>query len=630
MPGYNGKILHVDLTSQSITIEEPPDSFYRLYGGGSAMGTYYLLKHMPARADPLGPDNILTLFTGPPTGAAVSGQSRVSANAKSPVTGGIGDAQAGGFWPAHFKRTGFDGLVIRGVAKQPVYLWVHDGEAELRDASHLWGKITGQVESALRDDLGDQKVEVMQVGPAGEKLVRFANIINMSNRANGRTGMGAVMASKNLKAIAIKGTLTPQFHDPAALQALASWGAKNFEESDVFGMGMYGTAEVVATQHEDGGLPTRNWTSGVFEGYEPISGETMSKTVLKKRDTCYACVVRCKRVVEITEGNYQVDPRYGGPEYETLATFGSFCGVDNLAAISKANEICNKYGMDTISCGATIAWAMDCYEQGLLTSQDTGGLELKFGNAAAVVTLTEQIANRDGFGDILAEGSARAAEKFGPAAQDLVVAVKKHELPAHMPEAKRSLALIYAVNPYVADHQSHEHDPSYTPDWCYTERMAEVGLLDPQPPDNLNAQKVRYSLYTQWIYNAMNSLCVCQFVFGSAWQLYSAGQFAELVRAATGWDFNLFELMKIGERTVNLQRAFNAREGFTKTDDTLPKKLFKSRKGGPTDGISIPPEQLENALGKYYQMAGWDREGRPTSIKLEELGIGWVAELMNS
>jgi len=356
----------------------------------------------------------------------------------------------------------------------------------------------------------------------------------------------------------------------------------------------------------------------------------MSKTVLKKRDTCYACVVRCKRVVEITEGNYQVDPRYGGPEYETLATFGSFCGVDNLAAISKANEICNKYGMDTISCGATIAWAMDCYEQGLLTSQDTGGLELKFGNAAAVVTLTEQIANRDGFGDILAEGSARAAEKFGPAAQDLVVAVKKHELPAHMPEAKRSLALIYAVNPYGADHQSHEHDPSYTPDWCYTERMAEVGLLDPQPPDNLNAQKVRYSLYTQWIYNAMNSLCVCQFVFGSAWQLYSAGQFAELVRAATGWDFNLFELMKIGERTVNLQRAFNAREGFTKTDDTLPKKLFKSRKGGPTDGISIPPEQLENALGKYYQMAGWDREGRPTSIKLEELGIGWVAELMNS
>jgi len=207
MPGFNGKILHVDLTSQTITIEEPPETFYRLYGGGSAMGTYYLLKHMPAGADPLGPDNILTLFTGPPTGAAVSGQSRVSANAKSPVTGAIGDAQAGGFWPAHFKRTGFDGIVIQGKAAHPVYLWIHNGEAQLRDAAHLWGKITGEVEAAIRDELGDHKIEVMQVGPAGEKLVRFANIINMSNRANGRTGMGAVMGSKNLKAIAIKGTI---------------------------------------------------------------------------------------------------------------------------------------------------------------------------------------------------------------------------------------------------------------------------------------------------------------------------------------------------------------------------------------------------------------------------------------
>ena len=629
MPGYNGKILHVDLSSQSITIEQPPDSFYRLYGGGSAMGTYYLLKNMPAGADPLGPDNMLTLFTGPPTGAAVSGQSRVSAIAKSPVTGAIGDAQAGGFWPATFKRTGFDGIVIRGKSETPVYLWIHDGEAELRDASHLWGKITGEVQAAIQDELGDNKIEVMQVGPAGENLVRFASIINMSNRANGRTGMGAVMGSKNLKAIAIKGTQKTEFHDLAALKELARWGAKNFEESDVFTMGLYGTAETVAPQQEDGGLPTRNWTSGVFEGFEPITGETMSETILKDRDTCYACVVRCKRVVEITEGEYRVDPHYGGPEYETLATFGSYCGVDDLAAISKANEFCNKYGMDTISCGATIAWAMDCYEQGLITSQDTGGIELNFGNAATIVALTEQIAKREGFGDILAEGSARAAEKFGSAAQDLVVAVKKHEVPAHMPEVKRSLALIYAANPYGADHQSHEHDPNYTPDWSYTDRMAEIGLLDPQPPDNLNAQKVRFSLYTQWMYSAMNSLCVCQFVFGAAWQLYSAGQFAELVRAATGWDFNLFELMKIGERTLNLQRAFNAREGFTKADDTLPKKLFQPRKGGPSDGIFVPPEQLDNALDMYYEMSGWDNEGRPTRLKLEELGIGWVADTIN-
>ena len=247
--------------------------------------------------------------------------------------------------------------------------------------------------------------------------------------------------------------------------------------------------------------------------------------------------------------------------------------------------------MDTISCGATIAWAMDCYEQGLITSQDTGGLELNFGNAAAVVTLTQQIANREGFRRHTGRRfRPRSPQKLGPTTQDLVVAVKKHELPAHMPEAKRSLALIYAVNPYGADHQSHEHDPSYTPDWCYSDRMAEVGLLDPQPPDNLNAQKVRYSLYTQWIYNAMNSLCVCQFIFGSAWRLYSTGQFAELVRAATGWDLQPLRTHE-DRRTYRptCSARFNAREGFTKANNTLPQKLPQPRKGGPTDGVFIPP-----------------------------------------
>jgi aldehyde:ferredoxin oxidoreductase len=628
--GYNSKVLHVNLTTQTITIEEPSDSFYRLYGGGSAMGCYYLLKQMPGHVDPLGPDNVLTIFVSPVTGAPIPGQSRVSICAKSPLSGAIGDSQGGGFWPAHFKMTGFDGMVITGKAEKPVYLWLHDGIAELRDATRLWGHITGDVEREIQKELQDESIAVLQIGPAGEKLVRFASIINMCNRANGRTGMGAVMSSKNLKAIAIRGKQKPTFHDPSKIKDLARWGAEHFKESDVYGLGIFGTANVLEVQQGLGGLPTRNWTSGDFEGHEAINGVALRETILKERDTCFACVVRCKRVVEITDGDYKVDPQYGGPEYETLAAFGSYCGVNNLAAISKANEICNQYGMDTISCGATIAWAMDCYEHGIINSQDTGGIQLKFGNAAAMVKMVELIAKREEFGDVLAEGSARAAAKFGPVAEDLLVTVKKQELPFHMPEAKRSLALIYAINPYGADHQSHEHDTSYTSEAGYSDRMAEIGLMEPQPLQDLSAQKVRYSLYTQWVYSALNSFSVCQFVYGPAWHLYSTGQFVELIRAATGWNFSLFELMKIGERLVNMQRAFNAREGFTSADDTLPKKLFRPLVGGPTNGVAIPQEQFTNALQTYYQMAGWDQNGCPTRAKLDELGIGWVSELIES
>ncbi|OQY19968.1 MAG: aldehyde ferredoxin oxidoreductase, partial [Anaerolineaceae bacterium 4572_32.1] len=272
--GYNGKILHADLTSGTLAIEEPPETFYRQYLGGQGMGMYYILKEMPAGADPLGPENVLAITLSVVTGAAVSGQSRVMANAKSPLTGAIGDAQAGGFWPAEAKAAGFDAFIIKGKAKTPVYLWVHDGEAELRDATHLWGQITGEAEAAIRDELDDSRIEVLQIGPAGEKLVRYACLINMSNRANGRTGMGAVMGAKNLKAIAVRGTSKPPIADQKALTEIARWGAQNFEDSEVYGMGLHGTADVLPFQQEDGGLPTRNWDSGVFEGYEALGGPT--------------------------------------------------------------------------------------------------------------------------------------------------------------------------------------------------------------------------------------------------------------------------------------------------------------------------------------------------------------------
>jgi aldehyde:ferredoxin oxidoreductase len=620
--GYNGKILHVDLTAGSVEIETPSDSFYRRYLGGSAMGAYYLLKHTPPKADPLGPENTLCLMASVITGAPVSGQSRLTATAKSPMSGLIGDSQAGGFWPAELKWAGFDGIVIRGRSATPIYLWAQDGKAELRDAGHLWGRFTAEVEDLIRDELDDRRIRVLQCGPGAERGVRYGALINEASRANGRTGMGTVMASKNLKAVAVRGHDRLPIAYPRALQSLARWGAENLDDSGVAAMSAMGTAQVTLKQQNAGGLPTRNWSSGVFEGAEAISGQTMTSTILKERDTCFACVVRCKRVVEVSEGPFKVDPRYGGPEYETIATMGSYCAVSDLAAISRANQLCNMYGMDTISCGATIAWAMDCFDRGLLTTEDTGGIDLRFGNAAAMVQMVEMIGERDGFGRVLGEGSARAADRL-ETGHELVVATKGQEYPAHMPQPKRSMALIYSVNPFGADHQSSQHDATYGK---HPERMAELGLIDPQPGDALNTEKVRFALYTQYFNSLVDTLNVCQFVYGPAWQLYGPRQLVDAVRAITGWDASLWELMKAGERRLNLLRAFNAREGTGSEADTAPPKLFQPLLGGPTDGVAVTPEEVDDAKAVYYRMAGWDESGRPTRAKLEELAIGWVAD----
>ena len=624
--GYHGKILHCDLDALSLEVETPFQDFYRTYLGGSALGLYYLLRQTPAHADPFGPENTLILALSVLTGAPISGQSRLTAVAKSPLTGAVGDSQSGGFFPAELKFSGYDALVIRGCAEEPVYLWIHDGEAELRPAAHLWGKTTGQVDDILAEELGDTRIQVLQTGIAGENRIRYAALMNMANRANGRTGMGAVMGSKNLKAVAVRGKLRPPLADPKALNNLARWGASDFPDSDVFTLGELGTAEIVEYQNKQGGLPTANWASGAFAGWKALDGKTMAREILKNRDTCYACTIRCKRVVEVNEGPYRVDPRYGGPEYETLSTFGSYCKVDDLKAIAYANQLCAQYGMDTISCGATIAWAMDCYEHGLIEGSDTGGIALNYGNAEGMVEMVECIAYRRGFGDLLAEGSARAAEIIGRGTEDLVVAVKKQEIPAHMPQVKRSLGLIYAVNPFGADHQSSEHDPSYAD---YPERMAEIGLVDPQPDEVLNPEKVRYALVTQYLYSAMDTLNVCQFVFGPAWQLYGSEQLAEAVRLITGWDFDVNELLQVGERRLNLLRSFNAREGLGRKEDRLPKKLFKALQGSASDVLALSEDEIETAKDLYYQHAGWDiTTGKATREKLQSLGLGWVADLL--
>ena len=635
--GYHGKILHVDLTKGVFEEEEPGEAFYRKYLGGSALAMHYLLRDMPAGVDPLASDNILVISLSVVTGAAISGQSRVTATAKSPLTGTIGDAQGGGFFPAEMKFAGFDALVIKGKSPKPVYIWIHDGEYELRDASHLWGSITGEAEKTIRKELGDKKIEVLQVGPAGENAVRFACIINNSNRANGRTGMGAVMGSKNLKAIAVRGKNRPSIADKSSLSKLAKWGADNLEESDIAGMAKYGTNETTGANQESGTLPTYNYNSGVFDGWEKIDGPIMYDTVLKGaaegkqdregRDTCYACTVRCKRVVEITEGPYQVDPYYGGPEYETTSTFGNYCAIDNLAAICKANQICNQYGMDTISCGASISWAYEAFNEGKLTLDDTDGLDLTWGNADSMVKLTEMIAKREGFGDILAEGSERAAKKIGRGTEEYLITFKGQEAPAHMPRVKRSLAVVYATNPFGADHQSHEHDPAIEDDFeYYTERMAVLGFTEGVETRTLNKEKMRFTIASQRLYAAMDSLNICQFVYGPAWQLYGPDDIVELVRAVTGWeDFSYAEIDKVGERRINMMRVFNAREGFDRQQDLIPGKLFKPLKDGVSDGWKLDQEEVEKAIDDYFELSGWDvKSGLPTAETLKELDLAWT------
>ena len=630
--GYNGKILHVDLTKGELTVEEPEEAFYRKYLGGSAMGMYYILRDMPKGADPLGPENVLTLMASVTTGTPISGQSRLNANAKSPISGGIGDSQSGGFFPAELKFAGFDGIVIKGKSDKPVYLAIVDGKAELRDAAHLMGKKTGDVDDIMHVEV-DKKAEILQHGPAAEHGVVFSSLVSMSNRHNGRTGMGLVMASKNLKAVVVRGTKKMNVANSKALADLNKSGPKILPDNpDMPGLAAEGTATVVLFQNTIGSLPTRNYDEGQFENCEDISGARMVETILKERDTCYACVVKCKRVVEINDGPYKVSAKYGGPEYETLGTFGSYCAVNDLAAIAFANQICNEYAVDTIAAGASIAFAMDCYEKGIISKEQTGGIDLKYGDAEAMLAALNAIVNGEGpLGEVLSKGSARAAEVWGNGADECLITVKGSEAPAHMPQAKRSLSLIYAVNPFGADHQSSEHDPYYEEGVAdlNLNRLKMLGLGEPQPGYSLTPEKVRFAYLSEVFYSMLDSVELCQFVYGPAWTLYGPAETVDMIRAVTGWDITLDELMAVGERRIQLFRTFNAREGLGRKDDKLPKKFYKQLAGsGPTAGIALTHEEVDAAIDHYYKLAGLNADGAPTPEVLKKLDIEWAAEYL--
>ena len=612
--GYNGKILRVNLTSGNIETLEQDEDFYRRYYGGRGFIGYYLLNELEPGIVPLSPDNKLIFATGIITGGRIAGSGRSSVGAKSPLTNAYGEAEAGGFFGVELKRAGYDAVIVEGKAGKPVYLWIHDKKVELRSASHLWGKTTLESQEIIHQELGDKLIRTAQIGPAGENLVRFACIMNDVHYAYGRAGMGTVMGSKNLKAIATRGHRSPKIADLAKIKSIIKWLNENYSKS----FQDTGTAGGLLWLNKSGGLPTRNFQEGSFEGAEAISGQTMRDTILINRGGCYACPIRCKRVVKV-DGLYQVNPEYGGPEYETLGSFGSNCGIDDLAAISKANEICNAYSLDTISAGTTIAFAMECFENGILTESDTGGIELRFGNADAMVKMVEMIAKREGFGDVLAEGAMRAAQKIGKDAEKYAMHIKGQELPMHEPRYKQGMGMGYAISPTGADHTQSIHDSGGGPG-----KMVNLGVLDELPADDLSAKKVRMFVYEQHWKSFGNCAGLCMFL------PYSYNQIAEIVQALTGWDVTTWELMKVGERGTTMARAFNMREGLTTKDDYLPDRFHVPFTSGPLKDIAVGEKKLKEAMATYYGMMGWDENGVPTKAKLQELDIEWISEVTSS
>jgi len=621
--GITGKILRVNLTDRRVSVDEPDELFYRRYLGGAGFVGYYLLNEMEPGTDALSPGNILIFALGPMTGAPVPGGARNCIGAKSPLTGGMAKSEVGGFFGFELKRAGYDSLIVEGRADSPVYLWLHGGEVEIRDASALWGMTVMDAQDALEAELGERNVRTATIGQAGEKMAAISCIITDLRNAAGRGGLGAVMGSKNLKLVAVKGRNAPKPANPGELREKALYMNHNY--MNIGGAGAFhelgtGSAANMVGGNSIGNLPVRNWGDGSFDEVEKITADTIKETVRVGMDACPACQIRCKKVVELENASYKVDRRNGGPEYETLAALGSFLGIDDLDAICRGNELCSLYSLDTISAGGAIAFAMECFEKEIITLEDTGGIDLRFGNAEAMLQVLDLINTREGIGDLLADGSKKAAQRIGRGAEEYAMQVKGLEFGMHEPRLKQGLGLIYSVAAHGADHMAGLHDTMFTKEGPGMDLVRQLGVMDPLPATDLSVAKVAM-VKSQHLWRMFgDSLVMCHFV---PWTLH---QQVDMLRAMTGWEFSAVEALKVGERVATMGRAFNLREGLTAADDALPKRFFSPTPRGALKNTAIDPGEMERAIHTFYEMMGWDPEtGAPTEEKLVELGIGWVS-----
>lgn len=617
MLGCNGKILRVNLSTTEINTERPSEDYYLRYLGGRGFIVHTLLNEVPAGIDPLGPENKIIFALGALSGHPLAGCSRNSIGAKSPLTGAFGETEAGGYFGAEFRRAGFDAVIIEGVSRKPVYLAIRDGKAELRSAAMIWGQEIADADALIKEELGDAKIRTAVIGPGAERLVRYGIVANDVCHIAGRTGMGTVMGSKKLKALAVRGHLSPKIADRRKIKDLNRWMALNFKDHTK--LWEYGTGAFTATYEKTGNLPVRNFQGGPFPGAEKITAQMVREHYMTKMGSCYICPVRCKKAFP-KELNLPLDPRYGGPEYETLAALGANCGIDDLEALMKAHELCGRFGIDTISTGVTISFAMECFERGIITKEDTEGLELRFGNAEAMLATVKQIGQRKGFGDLLAQGSMRAAADIGKGTQKYAIHIKGVELPMHEPRFKPGMGLSYSVNAAGPDHNIGIHDERVQKNLAKWETTTEPDEISSSELSDRKAKLVYYEGLTR---NLTNYLGVCLFV---PWK---NDQLVEAMQAVTGRPVNLAELLQATERGMALSRIFNLREGFKDVDDKLPQRFYQEPAQGPLKGLAIDPQKLEQAKQAYYRLLGWNPAGIPTKTKLQELGIEWAAEYIS-
>lgn len=615
--GIHGKICHVDLTTGGIDVEQPPDEVFRLLVGGRALVAYLLLRDLPSQTDPFSAENMLIFAPGILQGTNLPGAGRHGVGGKSPLTGAIASSEAGGWWGHEFKRAGFDALVVRGRAAEPVYLWIKDGEVEIRPAGHLWGLKTYPTQEAIHEELGDDRVRVAQIGPAGENLVRYAAVMHDVNRAAGRNGLGALMGSKQLKAVAVRGNMRVPVANRKPVSATAKWLGQNYKDLAAWaaeGIGR-GTQDSLMHWAYVGGLPTLNFSEPVFDEPELLSGERNYEMFLKERDTCQACPINCKQVFENEDENpyRKLDPEYGGPEYEAMAAFGPNCGVTDNLAVSKANELANAYGLDAISTGASIAFVMQCFAQGVLTLADTGGLDYRWGDADLLVKSVEMIARREGFGDVLAEGVDRMSRRFGPESAPYNLTIKGQELPMHEPRLKHALGLGYAVAPVGADHMMNVHDTDFVNEGEALRRVNSAlpagEKIGPLSNTVLNEDKLRLFV------NEVNWMHFQDCAINCHFYPYRYEHLAQALSGVTGVDYSIQDILDVGARAQTLSRLFNLREGFTAEDDKLPKRVRKAFKKGPIAGVEITDETFAWAKRHYYELMGWDPE---TAVPSEE------------
>jgi aldehyde:ferredoxin oxidoreductase len=611
MFGNTGKILRVNLSEATFSEDTPGEEVYKKYIGGAGLAAKYLLDEVPKGADPFGAENRLIFINGALGGTIAPSAGRYEVVAKSPLTGGIGRANSGGFWAPEIKRAGYDGVIFEGVSPNPVYLLIDDGKVEIKDASDLWGKGVWDTTAALKKAHGED-FRVAAIGQGGENLVKYACVINDDHRAAGRCGLGAVMGSKKLKAIVAKGTTEIEVANKEVFEQVAEKNINLINESLIkVTFESFGTVGVTDMVNAKGGFPTRNWQTGVSPHVEKINGPAMNEKVLIDKKNCFSCPISCGRVSAVKEGPYKCSGE--GPEYETNGAFGGFCAIEDIEAITYLHNLCDDYSIDPISAASSIAFAMECFEKGLLTASDTDGLELKFGDPDVTIACINKIAKREGFGDTLAEGVKRISEKIGQGSESFAMHVKGLELPLYDPRAAKMCGLGYATAPRGGCHISgYVQGPTFLD-------IPFLVIPDSKIKDSLvgDPAEVKVLKDMQDAFTMFDSSGACKFMG----MILAANEWCDMLANVTGWKFDEEDFRKTGDRIYNVQRLFNVREGMTRADDNLPKRLLEEPlPEGPAKGHVV--ENLDELLDAYYELRGWDKEtGNPTPEKLQELGL---------